>query len=115
MLSTIKSVDLTRVQQCSQGKAFFIGVPGGTGKTFLYSLLLCGCPQRWPHFSACCFLSHSRAYAGWGHDKLPVANVDEHSTCNLPLGEPTARLLQEARIIIWDEAPMSHKPWEASV
>ena len=29
--------------------------------------------------------------------------------CSLQLGEPTARLLQEARIIIWDEAPMSHK------
>ncbi|CAL8466481.1 g6017 [Coccomyxa elongata] len=31
--------------------------------------------------------------------------------CSLPLGKPTARLLQEADIIIWDEAPImvSHK------
>ena len=29
--------------------------------------------------------------------------------CSLKIGEPPTRVLQEAKLIIWDEAPMTHK------
>jgi hypothetical protein len=40
--------------------------------------------------------------------KIPI-NIDADSTCNVPLGSDIAELIQHAKLIIWDEAPMAHK------
>lgn len=36
-------------------------------------------------------------------------NVDENSTCDIKQGSQLATLLSRTNIIIWDEAPMTHK------
>jgi len=35
--------------------------------------------------------------------------INEKSTCNVKQKDPRAKLLREASLIIWDEAPMTHK------
>ena len=40
--------------------------------------------------------------------KLPL-ELTESSTCSITKQSATAKLLQKARIIIWDEAPMMHR------
>ncbi|KAL7091157.1 hypothetical protein ACP275_12G088400 [Erythranthe tilingii] len=39
---------------------------------------------------------------------IPI-NVHEESTCNIAFGTPLAELIIKAKLIIWDEAPMTHK------
>jgi ATP-dependent DNA helicase PIF1 len=40
--------------------------------------------------------------------KLPL-NLHEDSTCSVAHGTDLASLLQVARLIVWDEAPMTHR------
>ncbi|GBN39617.1 hypothetical protein AVEN_37156-1 [Araneus ventricosus] len=39
--------------------------------------------------------------------KIPLV-LDATSTCNVTPNSPEAKLLREIKIIIWDEAPMTH-------
>jgi ATP-dependent DNA helicase PIF1 len=39
---------------------------------------------------------------------IPI-HVDENSTCNITQGSPLAELIVKAKLVIWDEAPMTHK------
>ena len=39
---------------------------------------------------------------------IPVPTLD-NSTCNIHLGTEQAELLKATKLIIWDEAPMTHK------
>ena len=48
-----------------------------------------------------CRTAHSRL-------KIPL-HVDETSTCNIPKNSRVAKLIIEAKVIIWDEAPMINK------
>jgi hypothetical protein len=41
--------------------------------------------------------------------KIPVAGLCGFSTCYVPLNNPQTALIQNARLIMWDEAPMAHK------
>jgi hypothetical protein len=43
------------------------------------------------------------------HFKIPVAGLCGSSACYVPLNSPQAALIQAARFIVWDEAPMAHK------
>jgi ATP-dependent DNA helicase PIF1 len=40
--------------------------------------------------------------------KIPF-NLHESSTCSIPYGSDLALLLQKTRLIVWDEAPMTHR------
>ena len=68
-----------------QGKAFFIIGPGGTGKTFLYSLLLAlvrsaghiALPVASSGIAALLLAGGKTAHSRL---KLPVKDVDQHST-----------------------------------
>ena len=40
--------------------------------------------------------------------KIPL-DINEHSTCEIKKGTQLARLIEEAKLIIWDEAPMAHR------
>nr|CAG8627565.1 809_t:CDS:2 [Entrophospora candida] len=64
---------------------FFIDGPGGTGKTFLYNVLLAKIRLD-------------------GHIALAIASSD--STCSISHGSDTTLLLQRTSLIVWDEAPM---------
>ncbi|XP_076909136.1 uncharacterized protein LOC143566277 [Bidens hawaiensis] len=106
-------LEITKVVEINKGGVFFVYGYGGTGKTFLWktlsasirskgqivlnvassgiaSLLLTGCRR-----------AHSRFH-------IPI-NLNEDSTCTIKPGTDDAQLVSEARLIIWDEAPMIHK------
>lgn len=72
---------------CMQGKAFFIDGPGGTGKTFFYSVLLArvraegqiALPVASSGIAALLLAGGKTAHSRL---KIPV-NIDEYSTCRL--------------------------------
>ncbi|XP_074575299.1 uncharacterized protein LOC141831797 [Curcuma longa] len=44
------------------------------------------------------------------HSRFAIPfNPNEESTCNIKQGSPLAELIVKAKLIIWDEAPMTHK------
>ncbi len=98
-----------------QGGLFFLDAPGGTGKIFDTNLLLVKLRQTKKIALAvassgiAATLLHSGQTA---HSacKLPVDLAEQETpTCNISRGSSKAKLLEECRLIIWDEATMSHK------
>ncbi|XP_055589718.1 ATP-dependent DNA helicase pif1-like [Uranotaenia lowii] len=97
------------------GGIFFIDAPGGTGKTFLISLLLASIRSR-PDIAlavassgiAATMLEGGRtAHSAF---KLPLnLQMTEEPTCNISKNSSMAKLLQSCKIIIWDECTMAHK------
>ena len=89
---------------------YFIDGPGGTGKTFLYKLILSKIRSNEQIALAVASsglaavllpngrTSHSRF-------KIPL-KIHETSICNIKCQSSLAELIQTAEIIIWDEAPM---------
>ena len=92
---------------------FFIDGPGGTGKTFLYSALLATIRERSEialavASSGIAALLLSNGRTAHSRLKIPI-QLDEASTCNIKKNSDTAQLIKLTKIIIWDEAPMTHK------
>ncbi|XP_048503066.1 uncharacterized protein LOC125498820 [Beta vulgaris subsp. vulgaris] len=97
-----------------KGGVFFVYGYGGTGKTYLWRLL-CATLRRKGEIVlsvassgiASLLLPHGRtAHSIFG---LPL-NVDENSTCHgIKLGSDLTRLLMKTKLIIWDEAPVTHR------
>ncbi|GBL97996.1 hypothetical protein AVEN_126889-1 [Araneus ventricosus] len=71
--------------QTDMPKCFFLDGPAGTGKTFVYSTLL-------------------HAVRGKGDQAIAVASTGIAAT--MLSGE--AKILLDAKVIVWDEAPMTH-------
>ena len=89
--------------------------PGVTGKTFLINLLLAS--QRKDDNIALAVASSGISATLLHGDRteqsafkllMDLAKRD-NPTCNIGRGNPTGRLLANSRLIIWDEATMSHK------
>lgn len=92
---------------------FFIDGPGGTGKTYVYHAILTKVRAE----SAIALATASSGIAATllpggrtAHStfKIPL-KPNETSTCHFSKQSNPAKLLKEAKLIIWDEAPMSHK------
>ncbi|XP_055614537.1 uncharacterized protein LOC129760881, partial [Uranotaenia lowii] len=106
---------LMRAIDDGNGGIFFIDAPGGTGKTFLISLLLASIRSR-PDIAlavassgiAATMLEGGRtAHSAF---KLPLnLQMTEEPTCNISKNSSMAKLLQSCKIIIWDECTMAHK------
>ncbi|XP_042962393.1 uncharacterized protein LOC122296655 [Carya illinoinensis] len=97
----------------NQAAAFFIDGPGGTGKTFLYKALLATIRKKQLIALATASSGVAASILPGGRTahsrfKIPL-NVDKNSTCSVSKQSGLARLLQTAKLIIWDEAPMSKK------
>lgn len=97
------------------GGMFFFDAPGGTGKTFLISLILATVRARSEIAVAVassgiaatllegCRTAHSAL-------KLPLnLQAVEEPTCNIAKHSAMAKVLVASKIIIWDECTMSHK------
>ena len=91
----------------------FVDGPGGTGKTFLYNLILA--TIRKDNDIAIAVASSGIASlllpggrTAHSRFKIPI-NLNEDSLCQIPRQSDEAKLLQKASVIIWDEAPMMHK------
>lgn len=93
-----------------QPRLFFVDGPGGTGKTFLYNVLIDhvyaegygSTPVAASGIAALLLTGGRTAHSTFG---LPL-DLNEHSTCGLQIQSVRARSLRESKLIIWDEAPM---------
>lgn len=95
------------------GKLFVLDGPGGTGKSFLLEKLL-GCIRH----AGCIALAVARSGIAaqlltsgrTAHStfRLPL-DPDETSTCNFGVRSKEAALLMKTSLIVWDEAPMTHR------
>ncbi|CAN7095057.1 unnamed protein product, partial [Brassica rapa subsp. narinosa] len=95
------------------GKLFFVHGAGGTGKTFLYQTIISRLRSRkqivLPVASsgiAALLLPNGRT----AHSRFNIPlKLDEDKLCNIKPGTMLAELIEKTDLIIWDEAPMTHK------
>nr|XP_016466763.1 PREDICTED: uncharacterized protein LOC107789465 [Nicotiana tabacum] len=93
--------------------AFFIDRPGGTGKTFLYRALLATVRSKRYIALATATSGVAASILPGGRTahsrfKIPI-NTDENVTCNISKQSSLACLIQDAKLIIWDEVSMAKK------
>ncbi|GFU99553.1 ATP-dependent DNA helicase PIF1 [Trichonephila clavipes] len=97
------------------GGLFFIEAPGGTGKTFLLSLILATIRSRNNIALAIASSGIEGTLLDGGRTthsalKLPLNFQNtEAPTCNISKNSGMGKVLQTCQIIIWDECTMSHK------
>ncbi|XP_042944515.1 uncharacterized protein LOC122278387 [Carya illinoinensis] len=97
----------------NEAATFFVDGPAGTGKTFLYKALLAAVRSRKLVALATASSGVAASILPGGRTahsrfKIPL-DTDEHSICCVNKQSAIAKLLRVARLIIWDEAPMSRK------
>ncbi|KAK9049518.1 hypothetical protein SSX86_021980 [Deinandra increscens subsp. villosa] len=96
-----------------EGGFFFVYGPGGTGKTFLYRAILGR--LRSEKIIALAVASSGIASlllpgGRTAHSRFVIPlEVAENSTCGIKQSTQLAELIQQARLIIWDEAPMTKR------
>jgi len=94
-------------------KVFFVDGPGGTGKTFLYEKLLAylraGGHLMVPVASsgiAALLLKGGRTV----HNRFKVPlELNDESCCNITRNSHLGEFLSQVSVVLWDEAPMSHR------
>ena len=94
-------------------KVFFLDGPGGTGKTYLYNCILSRIRGEGKIALACASsgiaaLLLSKGRTTHSRFKIPLI-LTTTSTCNIKVNSKLAELIREASLIIWDEAPMTHR------
>ncbi|KAG6679025.1 hypothetical protein I3842_14G110200 [Carya illinoinensis] len=97
----------------NEAATFFVDGPAGTGKTFLYKALLAAVRSRKLVALATASSGVAASILPGGRTthsrfKIPL-DTDEHNICCVSKQSAIAKLLRVARLIIWDEAPMSRK------
>ncbi|XP_019425033.1 PREDICTED: uncharacterized protein LOC109333904 [Lupinus angustifolius] len=102
-----------KVVSDGKGDTFFLYGYGGTGKTFMWKTLSSALRSQ-NHIVLTVASSGIASLLLPGgrttHSKfaIPVPTL-ENSTCNIHQGSELAGLLKQTKLIIWDEAPMTHK------
>ncbi|XP_019087530.1 PREDICTED: ATP-dependent DNA helicase PIF4-like [Camelina sativa] len=95
------------------GGVFFVYGFGGTGKTFLYKTLSAGLRVRGEivlNVASSGIASLLLAGERTTHSRFGIPiNPHESSVCTMSPGSDQAQLVEEASLIIWDEAPMMSK------
>ncbi|XP_071916245.1 uncharacterized protein [Coffea arabica] len=97
----------------TKAQSFFINVPGGTGKTFLYRSILATLRSQG-------YIAIAVASSGVAASILPggrTANlrfkipldISKTKACQVSKQSSIAKLLIEAKLILWDEASMAKK------
>ncbi|XP_071693070.1 uncharacterized protein [Rutidosis leptorrhynchoides] len=93
------------------GGLFFVYGPGGMGKTFLYNTILTKLRSERMIVLAVASSGIASLLLPGGrttHSKFVIPlELLENSTCGIKQNTHLAALLNEARLIIWDEAPMT--------
>jgi hypothetical protein len=95
------------------GGLFFVDGPGGTGKTFLYRALLANVRSQGKIALATASSGVAASIMPGGRTahsrfKIPL-RIDNGSICGFTKQSGTAKLLQAATLIIWDEASMTKR------
>lgn len=97
------------------GGFYFLDAPGGTGKTFLISLILATLRSENKVALALASSGIAATLLDGGRTahsalKLPLnIQVIETPICNISKTSGTAKLLKRCHIVIWDECTMAHK------
>jgi hypothetical protein len=98
-----------------QGGFFFLDAPGGTGKTFLISLILAEIRSNNGIALAIASSGIAATLLDGGRTahsvfKLPL-NIQNNpdAVCNIKQQSSMATVLKQCKIIIWDECTMAHK------
>ncbi|CAI0455114.1 unnamed protein product [Linum tenue] len=95
------------------GRFYFLYGHGGTGKTYLYNTIVAKLrsQQKIVLVVASSGIAATLLPDGsTGHSrfKIPI-DIDGSSTCRVKRGTHLAELLQRTSLIVWDEAPMTHR------
>ncbi|XP_074315513.1 uncharacterized protein LOC141651711 [Silene latifolia] len=98
----------------NRGGVFFVYGYGGTGKTIIWHSLCSGIRRKGEIVVAVASSGIAATLIPGGviaHSRLSIPlNVNEDSTCSrIKPGSYLTELLIRAKLIIWDEAPMTHK------
>ncbi|XP_073359004.1 uncharacterized protein [Aegilops tauschii subsp. strangulata] len=96
-----------------EGGVFFVDGPGGTGKTFLYRALLAMVRGQKKIAIATATSGVAASIMPGGRTahsrfKIPLG-IDDGGFCSFTKQSGTAKLLQSASLIIWDEASMTKR------
>lgn len=98
-----------------EGGFFFLDAPGGTGKTFLISLILAKIRSQGNIALAIASSGIAATLLEGGRTahsalKLPL-NIQhiENAVCNVKKQSGMAKVFKKCKIIIWDECTMAHK------
>ncbi|AQK52684.1 hypothetical protein ZEAMMB73_Zm00001d050541 [Zea mays] len=96
-----------------QGGLFFVDGPGGTGKTYLYRVLLATLRNQGKIAVATTTSGVEASIMPGGRTthsrfKIPLT-IDNGAVCSFMKQSGTAELLRKASLIIWDEASMTKR------
>ena len=99
--------------ESGNGGIFFIDGPGGTGKTFVENMILARVRSTGDialavassGIAAILFEGGRTAHSRF---KIPI-NVGPESYCSIGAQTGLAELIRQAKVILWDEAPMQHR------
>ncbi|XP_036320433.1 ATP-dependent DNA helicase pif1-like [Rhagoletis pomonella] len=105
------------IQRVNSGEPgiFFLDAPGGTGKTFVLNLLLARLRKDRNIALAVASSGIAATLLTGGRTahstfKLPLNLASEETpTCNISKTSNRGALLQQCKLIVWDECTMSHK------
>jgi len=104
---------LILLDQTKKHRVFFIDGPGGTGKSFLNTQVLNYIRSKSKIALAVASSGIAALLLPGGrtaHSRLKIPiKLTATSTLNLPLQSVHADLIKKAEIILWDEAPMTHR------
>jgi len=97
----------------NQGHLFFIHVASGCGKTFLYNTIAAEVRRRgqvalYVASSGIAALLLDRGRTSHSHFKIPLS-IHEDSMAGLKRNSYMFLVLEQTKVIIWDEVPMQYK------
>ncbi|CAN6697011.1 unnamed protein product [Malus baccata var. baccata] len=92
---------------------FFVHGHGGTGKTFLWTTIITRIRSQNQIVLAVASSGIASLLLPGGRTahsrfKIPI-NITDCSVCEIKKGTHLAKLITDATLIVWDEAPMNHK------
>lgn len=105
--------DIMEAVLSGRGGFFFLNGYGGTGKTYLWNTVSAGLRAKGLivlNVASSGIASLLLPGGRTAHSTFSIPlNIHADSTCNINQGSPKAKLLLQAKLIIWDEAPMLSK------
>jgi hypothetical protein len=97
----------------SVGKVFFISGHGGTGKTFLWNSIITALRADDKIVLAVASSGVASLLLPGGrtaHSRFRIPlEIKDRTMCNISRGTNLAELVEKAALILWDEAPMTHR------
>ena len=97
----------------NEGGIFFIDGPAGSGKTYLYNLLIASIRSQGDAVIAVAFSGIAAILLDGGktsHSRFSIPlNLKENSTCSIDKQSVAAAKIRQSKLIVWDEASMTNR------